>query len=299
MDVHRLSTALRWVPFAVVGVELVLLVTGIVDFAQAAVVIVVLEVAVAAILVGEAVTLYQTYDRARLRGEPRGAAAAAALDAALPPIVAHLVKQELRMVGALAGVFSRSPCLPEGARAISTGASLRTLMKVIVAVSILELVVVGVLVEAFVSSAAIRWTVVVLSLYGLVWVVAFTSSLRRNVHVLTGEDLRLRFAMLADLRVPTRVVATARRDRQGGHKHLVDAGDGTLSLSVMGMTNLLVELSEPTEIDLGRRGVHTVTKVLLQADDPDEAVRTIRAAVAHDDAEREPLRSNAALQGGG
>lgn len=274
---HKLSTALRWAPFAVVAVELVLLLAGIIDLGEAALAIVVLEVALAAILVGEAVTLYSTYDRARGRGESRTASASAALDAALPPVVARLVKQELVMLSAFAGAFGRrTPRAPEGAQVVPSASNLRTLMKVLVAVSLLELVVVGVVVEMLVSSAVVRWALVVLSAYGLVWVVGFTSSLRRSPHIVGADLLRLRFAMLADVRVPTRLIASVRRDRCGGHKRLLDVGGDTLSLSVMGVTNVLVELSEPHEIDLGRKGMHTVTSLRFHADDPDGAARTIR-----------------------
>jgi hypothetical protein len=281
MNVRRYSTALRWLPFVIVAAELVLVFAGVIDLAQAAVAIVVLEAALAVILVGEAATLFSVYKKVRGSGQSRTAAASAALDAALPPIVARLVKQELRMMASVGGIFSgRRSSHPPGVSVVPYGSNMRSLLKVLIGVSILELVVVGVVVELFVSSAILRWGLLIVSLYMLVWVCAFTASMARNPHVVGPEQLRLRFGMLTDIGIPTRLISSARADRQGSHKHVVDVEDDTLSLSIMGTTNVLAELDEPYEVDLGHKGVHAVRRLRFHADRPDAAVKAIREATA-------------------
>jgi hypothetical protein len=52
--------------------------------------------------------------------------------------------------------------------------------------------------------------------------------------------------------------------------------DGTLVLEISNSTNVRLDLTEPQEIDLGRRGVHDVTKIEFWTDDPDGMVRALR-----------------------
>jgi hypothetical protein len=277
---HKIKTALRWAPFVVVAVELVLLFAGVIDVADAAIAIVVLEGALAVILVGEAATLWSAYGKARRSGKSGAAAASAALDAALPPLMARLVKQELSMFAALGAIFGGKR--DSGQTVVPYGSDLRTLLKVLVAVSVLEIVVASIIVELFVSSAILRWGLLVVSVYALLWVVAFTSSMRTRPHVVGPDQLRLRFGMLTDIGVPTRLIGSVRAERQGSHKRMLNIDDDTLSLAIMGTTNMVADLDEPYDVDLGHKGVHTVRRLRFHADRPDAATKAIREAIAHD-----------------
>jgi hypothetical protein len=118
------------------------------------------------------------------------------------------------------------------------------------------------------------------TVYGVLWAYGFAASIRRNPHIVGPQQLRLRFGMLTDVGLSTRLIASARADRRGSHKRIVNVDDDTLSLATMGTTNVLAELEEPYAVDLGRHGVHTVRRLRFQADDPSAAVRTLRAAIA-------------------
>ncbi|KJK45430.1 hypothetical protein UK23_26310 [Lentzea aerocolonigenes] len=52
--------------------------------------------------------------------------------------------------------------------------------------------------------------------------------------------------------------------------------DGTLVLEISNSTNVRVQLNEPQEVDLGRRGAHHITKIEFWADDPGGMVRALR-----------------------
>jgi hypothetical protein len=303
VKLHKLSKVLRWAPFVVVAVELVLLFAGVIDVAEAAVAIVVLEAALAVILIGEAATLWSAYGKARRSGGSRASAASAALDAALPPVMARLVKTELSMMASLGGIFGRRDASGEpGETVVPYGSNLRTLLKALIVISILEIVVVGIVVELFVSSAVIRWGLLIVSVYMFVWAVAFTSAMRRRPHVVGPEQLRLRFGTLTDIPIPTRLIGSVRADREGSHKRILNIDDDTLSLAIMGTTNMVAELDEPYDVDLGHKGVHTVRRVRFHADRSDAATKAIREAVANaahggeDDADVELPRPQ--VQGG-
>src|SRR4051794_10284345 len=128
MTREAVNRILRWLPLVVVLVEFVLVISGVVDLADAVAVVLVLEVLLAVVVVGELAAAHRGYRSARRRGATGGDAVAAALDAALPPMVAFLLKQEFRVFGSLMRKIRRRPDLPAGATALTYGASMRPLL---------------------------------------------------------------------------------------------------------------------------------------------------------------------------
>ncbi|NJC71913.1 hypothetical protein HC031_19650 [Planosporangium thailandense] len=275
---------LRWVPFLVVATELVLVVGGVVSLADAAVAVVLIEIALLGVVVGEVVTMRAAYRKARRSGADRAPAMSAALDAALPPVVAMLIRQELRVFGSLLSVVRRRTRVSPGDSALPYGRRLRGLLIVLAGLSLAEVAVV----EAFVPWPVVRWVLLALGIYGLLWVVSFVASLSVYPHTIGPRVLRLRFGPFTDLAVPTEKIATAVENTTGTHRKTVETDDETLSVSLMGTSTVLVDLAEPHEVDLGRRGRHTVRRLRFDADDPADAVRLLREAVAPRVASREP-----------
>ncbi|HZM77905.1 MAG TPA: hypothetical protein VFC19_19475 [Candidatus Limnocylindrales bacterium] len=268
---------LRWLPFAIVLVEAVLLATGVLTLGQAAVLLLILEVLLAVAIVGEFAALLRAYRRARRAEAGRAAAFSAALDAVLPPPLAYLVRQEFRMFSAVYGALRRRRRVRPDEEVVTYGGQLRTLLIGMVAVSIIEVVVV----ELLVPWDWLRWTLVILGAYGLLWVLGFASSIYTSPHSVARDALHLRFALFAEVAVPMSNVASVSQSLSGSHKKLVEAGDGALSLSVFGTSNVLVILEPAVELDVGRSGRHVVDRVRFYADDPAHAVATIRAAATN------------------
>jgi hypothetical protein len=187
-----------------------------------------------------------------------------------------VLKREIRVFGSLARKVRRRPDIPAGATALRYGAAMRPLLWCMIIVSIVE---VGV-VELIVPWATLRWILVILGVYGLIWVLGFAASFTVNPHTVSSAALRLRFAFLADITIPAELLASASRNVSGGHRHTVEPADGELALSVMGYTDVVVELTEPYAVDLGRKGTAQVSRVRFQADQPAEAVSLINTIVA-------------------
>jgi hypothetical protein len=130
----------------------------------------------------------------------------------LAPVVARLIGRELRMVASLPSMFAgRAPRPPAGATAVPYGRDLRSLLKVLIALSILEIVVVAIVVELLVSSEIVRYGQLIVTVYGVLWAYGFAASIRRNPHIVGPQQLRLRFGMLTDVGLSTRLIASASR----------------------------------------------------------------------------------------
>ncbi|MFG2037522.1 hypothetical protein [Dactylosporangium sp. NPDC048998] len=232
---------LRWLPFAVAAADALLAATDAIDLRTAAI----------ALLAAEAVL-----------------AALVLTTIGPPPIVSAVVRLELRLYHALFdAVRGRRP-----RAAIAYGGRLRGLLVGMTAVSVVELFVV----EVVVPWPAARWALLILGAYGLLWVAAFLAATVSRPHTVTDDAVRLRFAVFHDIEVPLRHLEDARRALRGSHRRTVEVDGEELSVSVLGTTNVLLLLSEPSEVDLGRPGRHRISRIRLYADDPPHALELLR-----------------------
>jgi hypothetical protein len=87
-------------------------------------------------------------------------------------------------------------------------------------------------------------------------------------------------AVVELITISAEMLASARKNVSGGHRHTVEHTDDELAVSVMGYTDVAVELTEPYVIDLGRKGTTEVSRVRFQTDDPAGAVALINEIVA-------------------
>jgi hypothetical protein len=191
------------------------------------------------------------------------------------PLVVVIVEL-VHVFGSLARKIRRRPDVPAGATAVHYGGSMRPLLWCMIIVSIIEVAVV----ELIVPWPTLRWILVVLGVYGLIWVLGFAASLSVNPHTLSSASLRLRFGFFTTITIPAEMLASARKNVSGGHRHTVEHTDDELAVSVMGYTDVAVELTEPYVIDLGRKGTTEVSRVRFQTDDPAGAVALINEIVA-------------------
>lgn len=146
-------------------------------------------------------------------------------------------------------------------------AELRFVNRFLLAASVADLVVV----ELLVPWPNVRWTLLVLGVACLLWVLIYIRSLRLHPHEIDGTALRLRFSWSTDIWVPLHRIASVRREWRGDHSRTVELDDDTLSLTVSNTTTVHLSLTEPTVLQ-----GHEVRHVRFFADDPDRAVQLLR-----------------------
>ncbi|WP_433045131.1 hypothetical protein [Dactylosporangium sp. CS-033363] len=253
----------RWLPWLLIVAEVPLVLTGALGLRDAGVLLGVIEAAVGALIAGRAALA--------ARRHPRGERLRAALDAVVPPIVARLMRHELRVFAALGRGIARRREAGPGELVVTYAGNLLPFLVGMCAVSLVELWVVHVLVPW----PWLEWTLAILGVYGTIWLAGLACSAYTRPHTLTEGRLRLRYLVFTQVDVVAERLEPVATTIRGSHKDTVEVEDGTLSFSTLGTTNAAVRVEPPAEVDLGRAGRHVVHTVRFYADDPKRLTRTL------------------------
>jgi Bacterial PH domain len=155
-----------------------------------------------------------------------------------------------------------------GVRPFAYSKAIVPVLAVFIFVSVLELPVVHLLLPW----DSVRLVAVVLSVWGLLWMVGYLASMKVFPHLLDDDGVRVRYGTNADIAVPWEAIASvrARRRSVATGKHLVveRTEDATvLNVAVFKQTKVDVVLREPTTLELPE-GPEEITEVRLAVDDP-------------------------------
>ncbi|MGY1844949.1 hypothetical protein [Modestobacter sp. SYSU DS0875] len=268
----------RVVPWLAVGVPLVeagLVVAGVLPVRTAVVVAVVLEVLVAGVFLAELALFRGAYRRTRVTGAGRGTAVLAGADAALPRPVYRLVRSELGVLRALGWAVRRHTVVRPGEEAFTYTSRIGVMLGTVIGLTPVEIGVVHLLLPW----PTVRWVVFALAVWGMVWLIGFTLSLRQSPHTLGTDVLTLRFGQLRTVRVRLADVTEARVVATDGAKRTLEVAAGLVALSVMEETSVRLALRPGAAVDLDGQAV-PAEAVALFADDPRRLVRELRTRLA-------------------
>ncbi|MCX4525631.1 MULTISPECIES: hypothetical protein [unclassified Streptomyces] len=203
-------------------------------------------------------------------------AARAAVRRAVPAPVRRLLLHELRATGALGRWALRRP--PHGVgpgdlAARYTGPQ-TAMMYGLLFVSVIETVALALLIPW----PAVHRVLLVLDVYGIVFVLAMHAACVTRPHVVRPDgSLRIRYGALFDLTVPPDAVASVRVDRRYPQGRPVSLSeDGVLDLIVGSQTTVTLELTRPLPFTrpLGARAA--ARTIRFHADDPRALVTALR-----------------------
>jgi hypothetical protein len=162
----------------------------------------------------------------------------------------------------------RRPKVPSGAVGFSYYQPVLAIMIVFISVSAVELVVVDLIVRRW---AHIRVPVLIVSLWGLIYMLGFLFGMLTRPHAVGPAGIRARYGAEIDIPLVWDKIASVTRrkltiqDKQP--KITIDEdGEATLHLRMQNETNIEVHLKEPTEIRLPH-GREIISKITLYADD--------------------------------
>ncbi|SOE00622.1 hypothetical protein [Blastococcus haudaquaticus] len=149
----------------------------------------------------------------------------------------------------------------------------RAVVWTITAVGVIETVIVHVLV----SWPPLRWSLLALSVYGVLGLLAFDATTRQHPHLLRDGELVLRSGHFRSVRVPLEDVVQVRKHVRNEHGRTVEMTDDGVAVSFMGGTDVELRFATPTPVDVDGR-ISTVERVSFSAADPAAAVSRLRTA---------------------
>jgi hypothetical protein len=99
-------------------------------------------------------------------------------------------------------------------------------------------------------------------------------------HVLTSDELHIRYGAYFDLRVPLDQIASIRASGGFHESGMVAVKDDRLSVAVSSRTNMTIELTEPITFVRPLGAVARATSIRFFADDPQALLRAHRSGPA-------------------
>ncbi|MFC7642045.1 hypothetical protein ACFQX6_14500 [Streptosporangium lutulentum] len=174
-------------------------------------------------------------------------------------------------------VARRRHSVPPGSTAVAYSKEQTPTLVAFLFVMIVETVVLDLLLMATGVPAGPRLVVLVLHLYGIVFVLALGAACVTRPHVVTSGELRIRYGVYFDLRIPRDLISSVRLSRNYNESGMVMVADGRLGVAVSSQTNVIVELTEPITVVRPLGGLAEVTSVRFFADVPNTVLSTLRS----------------------
>ncbi|MEU8079998.1 hypothetical protein AB0B31_31670 [Catellatospora citrea] len=265
--------------FAMVPAEVVLAVLLVSGVALPRPVLAAAELVVLAVLLLEALVFGQRYRALRADGAGRRAALRGAYEQIVPEKVRRIMGFDAKgMVSMVLWVGRRRHGVPPGAVALSYHREQTVLMFGFLFACVIELVGVEILLRSLDAPVGLRAVVLTLDAYGILIALAVIASYVTRPHVVTADELRVRYGAFFDLRIPRRLVTGVQHQRNYNETGMIKVDGECLALAANSQTNLIVELAEPVVAvrPLGRR--EQVRVLRFFADDPSAALDALRPA---------------------
>ncbi|MFI0484194.1 hypothetical protein [Actinomadura sp. 9N215] len=227
--------------------------------------VIVLEVAAAGLLVRE-----------RRRDGAGWWAAFRSVDRLVPERVRRLMAFDFKglvSVGLL--LVRRRHGVPPGATGLPYAGGQLTFQLAFLFAMVVEAAVAELLLRGIGAAEGLRTVVLVVDLYSILVVVAIVAACVTRPHVVSDEELRVRYGAFFDLRVPRGLISSVRLARNFNESGMVKVKDDRLSVAVSAQTNVVVELSEPIVAVRPLGGRATVRTIRFFADDPAALIKAL------------------------
>jgi hypothetical protein len=191
----------------------------------------------------------------------------------------HALIFELNIYRSLLRWLFRRPSIPAGFAPVGYARLATPMMALWIFGSALELPLVHVLVPW----DGVRIALLVIGVWGLLWMLGALAGLRTYPHLLGSDTLRIRNGAMHDIAVPCDVIAqVSTQDRSLPSSMWVlqpqETDDGThLNVAVSGRVNVHLAFREPVTVHT-TKGEMVLTRVSLWADEPRQLATRIRQA---------------------
>lgn len=268
--------ALRWSLPVVLLVEAALVWFGELGIGGAILVVAVFEVVLLLVGIGGLLLVVRRYRGGRRDGLDAWSALEGGLSLVLPRPVAKLAVSEPRLFLCLGRwAFGRSGS-GEAEFGYGNGSPLGMLIVMVLLTAPVEVV----FWELLVPWAWLRWALLALSVYSILWLLGLYASRVTLPHRMEEEGLRLRQGLFAEAFVPyaeVEGIEKKRRKSPKGGDGLQSSPDGKAAyMAVNGNVDLALALRNPLSVRGFLRDTGPVGTIHVAADEPDRMLRELR-----------------------
>ena len=162
---------------------------------------------------------------------------------------------------------------------------IKPVLGIFIGLSIVEVPIFDLIVSNVVPWQPARWIVLVLGVWGLLWMIGYFASLKIHPHVVGDTGIRVRLSAGIDITVPWENIETvSKRYRSmpsGKSVQVEKVGDRrVLHIVVASQTSVDVRLRRPATFALPKGQTEPVDELRLYADDTDGFLRKARGMSA-------------------
>ena len=199
------------------------------------------------------------------------------------------VRLEVSLYAALVRWIARRPAVPAGTTPVGYGQLVAPMMGLWIFASALEVPLVHVLTPW----EGVRLFLLVVSIWGLLWMLGMYAALRTYPHLLDEEGIRVRSGTMVDVRLPWHAVREVRYDERTlpssirSFQRTGPEDARQLHVAMGSRTNVTAELTGPTKLRTSP-GEETVVSVSFWVDEPRDFVREIRGRLGATGSPRRP-----------
>jgi hypothetical protein len=162
----------------------------------------------------------------------------------------------------------------------------KPILGIFIGLSIVEIPILDLIIRKVVPWEPARWIMLMISIWGLLWMVGLYASLKLHPHLVGDRGIRVRMGATGEITLPwADVEAVSKRYRTMPSSKSVQIEDDALHLPAASQTSVDVRLARPMTFTLPKGETEPVREVRLYVDDPDGFVRQSRDVKASADAE--------------
>ncbi|MGH2598562.1 MAG: hypothetical protein ACRDJ9_04155 [Dehalococcoidia bacterium] len=265
---------------ALILANLLLLRSGVVDVGDAFALAIIAELALLLVTGFSLFRMVHHYRSGRAAGRDTWTAAEDSLAVLLPRRAARIVVLEPRLWATLVRWVLRRTPRGESMFAYSKRSTLWMVLILVLVTAPVELL----LIELLLSWAWLRVLLLILGIYGVIWLLGIWASMSVLPHQVEQTDLRLRYGLLAEAQIPYEVIRSVEQERRRwtglrDGPHPVSEPDA-LAIAVGGQTAVVLRLDAPCTIERAFGRSLTASVIHVAVDDPERMAMKIQECIA-------------------
>lgn len=250
--------------------------SGVVSLREAIVIVLVLEILFFSVVATQIAFAARRYRHNRSLGEDVWSSVEEGFEVLLPRSLAKWVVMEPQLFTYLVRWVFRKTQLRENEFSYHEQLHLGAIVGMILFTTPVEILIL----ELVIPWSWLRWTLLLLSVYALLWVCGFCASFVLRPHALEEKGLKIRYGAFVETVLPYSNLASVRRR----HWTSLELGDGLRVSSQEGVayivagsrTNVELTLHSPVTVRGMFRSTRPVSTVYIAADKPEDLVQELK-----------------------